>query len=92
MCVAVCPGQAIFLVDEDIGDGYASVTIPYEFLPYPEAGEMGTALNRSGAAVCEAQVTGIKMPKSFDATALLTMRVPKEMAGKARFFKRGGAA
>ncbi len=90
-CVAVCPGQAIFLVDEDIGNGYASVTIPYEFFPYPEAGDAGTALDRSGTAVCEAEVISLKAPKSFDATALLTMRVPADMAGKARFFK-GGAA
>lgn len=92
LCVAACPGQAIFLVDEDIGGGYASVTIPYEFLPYPEAGDTGTALDRSGAAVCPAQVIGIKAAKGFDSTALLTMRVPRDMAGKARFYKNGGAA
>ncbi|MFR5028292.1 MAG: ferredoxin family protein [Coprococcus sp.] len=32
MCVASCSGQAIFLVDEDTGDGYGTVTLPYEFL------------------------------------------------------------
>ena len=48
MCVASCSGQAIFLVNEDIGDGYASVTLPYEFLPLPEAGEKGVALGRDG--------------------------------------------
>lgn len=31
MCVASCSGQAIFLVDETYEDGYASVTLPYEF-------------------------------------------------------------
>ena len=34
MCVASCSGQAIFLVDEDAGDGWATVTMPYELLPY----------------------------------------------------------
>ena len=39
MCVASCSGQAIFLVDEDCGDGTATVTLPYEFLPLPEEGK-----------------------------------------------------
>lgn len=38
MCVASCSGQAIFLVDEDVGGGFATVTMPYELLPYPQAG------------------------------------------------------
>ena len=33
MCVASCSGQAIFLVDEDVGGGFATVTMPYELLP-----------------------------------------------------------
>lgn len=48
MCVASCSGQAIFLVDEDTGDGYGTVTLPYEFLPIPEKGTKGVALGRDG--------------------------------------------
>ena len=44
MCVASCSGQAIFLVDEDCGDGTATITLPYEFVPLPEAGTKGIAL------------------------------------------------
>lgn len=88
MCVASCSGQAIFLVDEDYEDGYASITIPYEFLPLPEKGYMGTALSRSGEEVCEAEVIDVKTSAAFDHTNLLTMKVPKEMSMKARFFKR----
>lgn len=87
MCVASCSGQAIFLVDEDCGDGTATVTLPYEFLPLPEAGTKGTALGRDGKSVCEATVVSVKSAKAFDKTHLLTMRVPKEYAMKARFFK-----
>ncbi|MEE8817212.1 MAG: FAD-dependent oxidoreductase [Lachnospiraceae bacterium] len=88
MCVASCPGQAIFLVNEDVGDGSAEVTIPYEFLPLPEKGTKGIALGRSGQKVCEAEVVGVRTAKAFDETHLLTMRVPKEYAGRARFFRR----
>lgn len=88
MCVASCSGQAIFLVDEDIGDGFASVTMPYELLPYPKAGETGVALGRDGSVVCEAQVMSCRTAPAFDRTALLTVRVPQDMCMKARFFRR----
>ena len=87
MCVASCSGQAIFLVDEDCGDGTATVTLPYEFLPLPETGTKGKGLGRDGKAICDAEVVAVKSNKAFDKTNLLTIRVPKEYAMKARFFK-----
>lgn len=88
MCVASCSGQAIFLVDEDTGDGYGTVTLPYEFLPLPETGEKGIALGRDGKKVCEAEVVNVRSAKAFDHTNLLTIRVPSDMTMKARFYKR----
>lgn len=87
MCVASCSGQAIFLVDEEYEDGYASITLPYEFLPLPQAGDKGVALGRDGQVVCQAEVIGVKSTKAFDKTHLLTMKVPTEYAMKARFYK-----
>lgn len=88
MCVASCSGQAIFLVDEAYEEGYATVTLPYEFLPLPQKGEKGTALSRGGETVCAAEVVEIRTAKAFDHTALLTIRVPVEMAYRARFYRR----
>ncbi len=88
LCVASCSGQAIFLVDEDCGDGTATITLPYELLPLPKEGDTGKALNRKGEIICDAQVVSIKSAKAFDKTHLLTMRVAKEYAMKARFFKK----
>ena len=87
MCVASCSGQAIFLVNEDCKDGTAEVTIPYEFLPLPKVGTKGVALGRNGQKVCEAEVVNIKSIKDYDRTNLLTMKVPKDYAMAARFFK-----
>ncbi len=89
MCVAACPGQAIFLVNEDCGDGCGSVTIPYEFLPLPRKGDRGQGLDRSGKAVCEAEVTEVRESGVFDHTRLVTLKVPAEMAMKVRFYKAG---
>lgn len=88
MCVASCSGQAIFLVDEDTGNGMASVTMPYEFLPLPKEGEKGVALDRSGKPVCEATVLSLRSAKVFDQTHLLTIQVPASMAMRARFYQR----
>jgi NADPH-dependent 2,4-dienoyl-CoA reductase/sulfur reductase-like enzyme/Fe-S-cluster-containing hydrogenase component 2 len=91
LCVASCSGQSIFLVDEDAGNGMASVTLPYEFLPAPQKGEKGLALGRDGKAVCEATVLEFKMLPAYDKTGLLTILVPAEFGTRARFYKKGGA-
>lgn len=88
MCVASCSGQAIFLVNEDVGNGMATVTMPYEFLPLPQKGEKGVALDRSGKQVCEAEVVSLRSAKAFDQTHLLTIQVPAEMAMRARFYRK----
>lgn len=88
MCVASCSGQAIFLVNEDCGDGTAEITLPYEFLPLPVKGDKGVALGRNGKAVCQAEVVQVRSAKAFDCTHLLTMRVSKEFSGTARFFRK----
>lgn len=92
MCVASCSGQAIFLLNEEYEPGYASITLPYEFLPLPAKGDTGTALDRSGKEVCQAEIIEVKTLKAFDHTSLLTMKVPLGMAAKTRFYKSGGCS
>lgn len=86
MCVASCSGQAIFLVDETYEEGYASITLPYEFLPVPQIGAKGTALGRDGKRVCDAEVINVRSIPAYDKTSLLTMKVPVEFVDRARFF------
>lgn len=88
MCVASCSGQSIFLVDDSKEEGFTHITLPYEFMPLPVAGDKGIALDRSGAKICEAEVVKVKTIKAFDKTYLLTMKVPTAMGMKSRFFKQ----
>jgi hypothetical protein len=90
--VATCPGQAIFLVNGTYEPGFASVTVPYEFLPVPKEGDAVTALDRSGAPVCEAAIVRVRQPKAFDKTALVTMKIPAGFARKARGLRYGREA
>lgn len=90
MCVASCSGQAIFLVDDDYDETHAAITMAYEFLPYPEKGQKGTALSRAGQPVCEAEVLSLRKSAATDGTALLTIAVPKEFSMQARAFAFDG--
>lgn len=87
LCVASCPGQAIFLVEEDTEPGFGEITMPYEFLPLPEAGDRGIALGRDGSEVCAAEVIKVRTAPVFDHTSLLTIKVPDEMLMSVRFYK-----
>lgn len=87
MCVANCSGQAIFLVDENYDETHASITLPYEFLPLPKKGDLGTALSRRGDRLCPASVLEVRSAKVMDHTNLVTMLVPKEYADTARFIE-----
>jgi len=84
LCIPVCPGLAIFVVDMTYSDREATLQLPYEFLPLPEKGEMVTALDREGRAVCSARVVKVLNPKKFDHTPVITIAVPKDQAMNVR--------
>ena len=89
-CIAICPGQAIFVVDESLEGDDATVAMPYEFLPLPEKGQKVTALDRSGAELGEAEVVRVKTGKRMDQTAMVVIKVPKKWTMKARAFRLNG--
>lgn len=76
LCVFECPGLAIFLIDESIGEGKAQVTIPYEFLPLPELGEVVQLANREGLVVGEGKVVRLKKSGQKGKTTAVTVEIP----------------
>lgn len=87
MCCAGCPGQAIFLINEEYEDGFASIGFPYEFLPLPKTGDKGKALDREGHPVCDTEIVDVKKNPAMDQTAVVTMKVPLAYVNTARFYK-----
>lgn len=87
-CVAACPGQACFLVDEEFAPGRATVDFPYEFLPRPAVGMAVTARNNEGEDVCDAVVEAVIDVKSNHQTAVVRISVPVEHAYHVRGMKR----
>jgi len=83
-CVYICPGQAIFMVDESPTHGRATVMMPYEYRPLPEKGDVVTALDRAGQELGDAIVVTVRQTKKMDQTATVTIEVPKDWSMRAR--------
>ena len=81
LCVAACPGLAIFVVDNSPEDK-ALVYIPYEMLPVPQKGDTGDALDRSGKRIGSAEVE--KVRKGTRGTTVLGILVEKDLAMNVR--------
>ncbi|UCF98657.1 MAG: 4Fe-4S ferredoxin [Spirochaetaceae bacterium] len=83
LCLAPCPGLAIFLVDASNPDREL-VSFPFEFLPLPERGQIVDGLDRSGQVVTEAEVLRIQNPVHNNHTPIITLRVPPGYGMKVR--------
>jgi Fe-S-cluster-containing hydrogenase component 2 len=84
ICVAQCPGLAIFIVDKTYSETEAAVSFPYEYFPLPEAGDGVNAVSRAGERVCDARVLKVMNPKSYNRTPVVTVAVPKDLADDVR--------
>lgn len=86
-CVAACPGQACFLVDEDYSEREATVDFPYEYLPLPEEGMAVEARDNEGRALCAGRVVRVITLTSHKQTSIVRIAVPKEHADAVRGMK-----
>lgn len=88
MCVAVCPGLAIFLLNAHFAPGRASVTFAYEYLPVPAKGDAVKAVDREGNVVCDATVEKVVAAKAYDMTNVMTISFPEEYLEDVRGIRR----
>jgi len=77
LCIARCPGLAIFVVDYSYSRTHATVTMPYEMLPRPSKGQRVAGLDRAGKRVCTARVVRVLDTKAMDRCAAVTVAVPR---------------
>jgi NADPH-dependent 2,4-dienoyl-CoA reductase/sulfur reductase-like enzyme/Fe-S-cluster-containing hydrogenase component 2 len=87
ICVAKCPGLAVFVVDTSYSEKEATISLPYELLPIPEVGQEAEVLGKSGKPVCKGKVIRVVHTRDFDETRVVTISVPKECAAEARFIR-----
>ncbi|MEA4882680.1 MAG: 4Fe-4S binding protein [Clostridia bacterium] len=84
VCVAACPGLAIFIEDSSGSGDEGKVTIPFEYIPVPLKGARVRATDRQGREICDATVVDVKQPKVGNKTAVVTISVPKRLVHEAR--------
>ncbi|MBT9152280.1 MAG: hypothetical protein DDT35_00494 [Firmicutes bacterium] len=89
ICVANCPGLAIFVVDERYSEDTALIKLPYEFAPLPEVGAMVGVMNRGGQQIALGKIVRVQNPPRFDRTAVVHVEVPKCWAREVRFLALG---
>ena len=87
LCLAPCPGQAIFWIDTTVAEGEL-ISFPYEFLPLPVKGEKVQALDRCGRSLAEGIVVRVDTTKRNDRTPIVTLRVSEGLAMKVRSLRR----
>ena len=85
LCIDLCPGLAIFVINMNYKEGKTLVSIPYEMLPVPKRGERVDTLNRSGENIGQAEV--IKIRKGNGGTYVVSIAVDKKFAMEARSIK-----
>lgn len=84
LCIPICPGLAIFVVDNTYSANEATVSMPYEFLPLPQEGDAVQGLDRKGKVVCEGKVIKVENPHKNDNTAVITIVIPKKYSNQVR--------
>ena len=88
VCVAACSGQAIFLQDKNYMADFTTISFPYEYRPLPIKGQIVTATDRFGAAICQAEVLEVQETKIFNKTAVITLKIPTCYGDTIRFMQR----
>ncbi|MEW5817030.1 MAG: FAD-dependent oxidoreductase [Spirochaetota bacterium] len=88
LCITACPGQVIFLMDYTFSEDKASLSLPYEFLPYPKTGERVWGVNRRGEPVATAEVLRVQTREDFDKTAIVTIAFDKKYIHHVRSFTK----
>ncbi len=80
LCMDICPGLAIFVVDLSRGDR-TIVSVPYEMLPLPQKDQSVEALDRCGRGLGQVEVTGIRKRRG---TAIVSLAVPRDLGLQVR--------
>lgn len=84
VCLASCPGLAIFRVHLNYSDTTSLVEFPYEYYPLPEVGDIVPAGGRDGEYLADGKVNKVRNPKNNDHTPVITLEIPKEYCLKVR--------
>ena len=90
LCIAQCPGLAIFVVDKTYSATHAVVRIPFEYIPVPAQGQFACGLDRAGEERGWFEVVKVIPGKAKNKTTTIWLAVPQDLAMEVRNIKVGG--
>ncbi|MDY7028253.1 MAG: 4Fe-4S binding protein [Spirochaetota bacterium] len=71
VCVAACPGLAIYVKDYTFEENRATILFPFEYLPLPEKGQTVDMTDRFGRVVCEGEVLLVNTSRRNNNTVII---------------------
>jgi len=90
LCISLCPGLAIFVIDKTYSDELALIKLPFEYVPVPQVGQFVTGLSRAGEELGCFEVIKVISGGKKNMTYTISLAVPKELAMEVRDIKVGG--
>lgn len=88
MCMAGCPGQAIFLINMVYTDESALAAFPYEYLPLPKTDQSVDVVDRNGEVIGQGVVRNVSSSKAFNKTNIIFVEVDKKIGKEVRSIVR----
>lgn len=88
ICLALCPGLAIYVKDYTYSDTKAKITFPYEYWPLPSKGQQVTLVDELGEAVCPGHILQVTNTERNKQTPLITAAFPKEYFERVKSMER----
>lgn len=78
LCVAACPGLAIYVKDYTYSESEALISFPYEYYPLPQVGDAVEMVDRLGNVICKGRVVSINLARRNNRTPVVSAAFPKE--------------
>ena len=78
ICVAACPGLAVYLKMKLTPEGKSYIAFPFEYYPLPEKDQEVEMVDRYGDVVCRGQVVKVVLTNKNDRTAVVHAHYPAE--------------
>lgn len=76
ICVAACPGLAIYLKKYEFKEGLSYIAFPFEYLPLPPEGATVQMVDRYGEYVCDGTILRVVKIKRMDRTTVVHVSYP----------------
>ncbi len=88
LCIACCPGLAIFRVHKNYTETTSLVDFPFEYYPSPQEGSVVDCVGRDGQFITKGKVNKVKKNKQSDGTTVVSVEVPKKYCMEVRSIYR----